>query len=396
MPLNDRFERLRPPPESGGGVGAGEGVAALRGEFDVLAWADPFGPDGALPSSVADAMAGAIRSGIGGHYEPPTGESNLRAALARRVGARLGRTLDPDRHVLVTPGSDSGLYYALAAVLSPGDEVITFTPSYPSNIATTELLGAVPVLVPLKAEDGYRLDPADVASRITPHTRAVILTHPNNPTTTVHDRDHLRALASIIVEHDLVLICDQAFEDHLFDGAEFTSPAALQGMWERTLSVHSFSKGYGLSGLRVGYIVGHERLLEPLLQAAVLVLGAPNTLAQIGALAALEDETLLPSYRAEFDGRRRQLFEALHDVPGVRLAPAESGILSWVDISQLGSAADVARHLQVHARVLVNEGDAYGPGGEGHLRIVHGAIADRRDFTDAVDRIRAALLTYPH
>jgi aspartate/methionine/tyrosine aminotransferase len=221
-----------------------------------------------------------------------------------------------------------------------------------------------------------------------------VLTHPNNPTTTVHDREHLTALARLIVENDLVLVCDQAFEDHLFDGIEFVSPAALPGMWERTLSVHSFSKGYGLSGLRVGYIVGHEHLLEPLLQAAVLVLGAPNTLAQVGALAALQDEMILPAYRDEFDERRRHLAARLQDVPGVRISPAESGILSWVDVSELGSAADVARHLREYARVLVNEGDAYGPGGEGHLRIVHGAMADRERFTAAVDRIRDALLSY--
>jgi aspartate/methionine/tyrosine aminotransferase len=388
--LNRTFEALRPRGESAG-AGAGEGVAALRGAFDILAWADPFGPDGALPDTVAAAITGAVAGGTGAHYEPPTGLPELRRALAAVVGARLGRALDAEKHILVTPGSDSGLYYALAALLEPGDEVLVPTPSYPSNLAVPSLLGARPVAVPLLAEEGYQLDVDALARAVTDRTRAVVLTHPNNPTSTVHRPDRLHALAELVVDRDLMLVSDQAFEDHVFDGAAMVSPASIPGLWERTISVHSFSKGYGLSGLRVGYLVAHERLLEPLLGAAVLVLGAPNTLAQVGALAALRDDALLPGYARELEARRTYLHDRLREVPGVRLRPSESGILSWVDTRALGSAAVVAAHLRERAGVVVNEGDAYGPGGEGHLRVVHGALADRGRLESAVDRIAAAL-----
>lgn len=388
--LNRTFEAVRRS-ETPGGAGAGEGVAAFRDTFDILAWADPFGPDGPLPRAVAAAMASAAATGTGGHYEPPTGYPELRAALAATVGPRLGRELDPERHVLVTPGSDSGLYYTLSALLEPGDEVLVPTPSYPSNLMAPRLLGATPVAVPLLANQGYQLDVDALARAVTDRTRAVVLTHPNNPTSTVHRPDRLHALAELVVDRDLVLVSDQAFEDHVYDGVPMVSPASIPELWERTVSVHSFSKGYGLSGLRVGYLVAHERLLEPLLAAAVLVLGAPNTLAQVGALAALRDDTILPGYARELEERRTYLHHHLRDVPGVRMRPAESGILSWVDVHALGSATAVAAHLRERAAVVVNEGDAYGPGGEGHLRIVHGALGDRRRLEAAVDRIATAL-----
>ena len=108
--------------------------------------------------------------------------------------------------------------------------------------------------VPLSAKDGYQPDAAAFAERVTPRTKMVLLTHPNNPTGTVFSRGSLEALCRVIVEHDLILVCDQAFEDHIFDGRELVTPAALPGMWERTVTTFSISKGLGLGGLRVGYI----------------------------------------------------------------------------------------------------------------------------------------------
>jgi aspartate/methionine/tyrosine aminotransferase len=391
--LNDRFEQVRLAlADRPTGAGAGEGVAALRDHFDVLAWADPFLPDGDLPASVASAMSAALARGEGSHYDLPVGSDALRGALAEREGARLGRVLDPASNILVTPGSDSGLFYALMSVLNPGDDILVPTPSYPSNLAIPPLLGARAISVPLRSVDDYRIDVDALARATTPRTRAVVLTHPNNPTTTVQRPEDLEELATFLVERDLVLVCDQAFEDLVFDGRQMLSPAAIPSLWERTITVHSFSKGFGLSGLRVGYLVAHERMLAPLLASAVLVMGAPNTLAQVGAVAALADETILAANVDEFEARRTLLHDALHGMAGVIMRPAQSGILSWVDISALGSSVDVARHLRDSAGVLVNEGDAYGPGGEGHLRIVHGAFRDRERFAAAVERMRTALL----
>jgi aspartate aminotransferase/aminotransferase len=253
------------------------------------------------------------------------------------------------------------------------------------------------VNVPLKEEDGYQPDIKEFEKRLTPNTKMVLMSHPNNPTGTVFRRENLAELCDFIVKNDLILVCDQAFEDHIFDGIEFVSPATLPGMWERTLTVFSLSKGYGLSGLRVGYIVADDRVMDVLYGGAVNVLGATNTAAQLAAITALNDKTILPKYFAEFERRRRIAYEAWSTVPGVTMQLPESGFLSWLNVSRLGSDAEVAAYLTKEAKVVVNEGAYYGClGGPGHLRIVHGCFADESRARAAYNRIRDALTTLAH
>lgn len=372
----------------------GDGIGRLMREgYDIMAWADPFFPDPSLPPSVKDALMECISEGALTHYTMPIGHPELRRAIAEKAKAYNGITAYPDRNVLVTPGSDSGLLYAMMPFLTEGDEVLVPDPSYPSNFLNPRLCGATAVNVPLKEEDGYQIDVREFEKLVTPRTKMVLMSHPNNPTGTVFRRENLEELCTFIVKHDLILVCDQAFEDHIFDGIEFVSPATLPGMWERTVTVFSLSKGYGLSGLRVGYIVADDRIMDVLYGAAVNVLGATNTASQIAAIAALKDKTILPAYRSIFDRRRRMAYDAWSSIPGVKMALPESGFLSWLNVSALGTDAEVASYLIEEARVVVNEGTYYGKlGGPGHLRIVHGCFIDDNRAHDAYDRIRRALM----
>lgn len=364
----------------------------LEQGYDVLAWADPFFPDRSLPASVQAAMLAAIERGMPEHYTMPIGDLGLRTTIAARIAARTGLEVDPRRHVIVTPGSDSGLLLALMPLLEPGDEVLVPDPSYPSNARNVELLGGVPVLVPLDPEDGYQLDVAALERARTDRTRVVLLSHPNNPTGTVFRRERLVALAEWLVAHDLALVSDQAFEDHVYDGVEMVTPAALAGMWERTVTVCSISKGLGLSGLRVGYVVADTPFMDVYYGAAVNVIGATSTLSQAGAVAALEDPTILPVYRTSLLEHRGVAWRLLSDIPGVRATWPESGILLWLDVSALGSGADVSAYLLEHAHVLVNDGAAYGPSGVGYIRLVFGCYRDSARLGSVLTRVRVALL----
>lgn len=376
----------------------GEGIGRLMEQgYDIMAWADPFFPDPSIPPSVAKTLIDSISQGFPSHYTMPIGNPDLRRVISRKVKEYNGMNADPNRNILVTPGSDSGLLYAMLPFLSEGDEVLLPDPSYPSNFLNPKLCGATAVNVPLKEEDGYQPDIKEFEKRLTPNTKMVLMSHPNNPTGTVFRRENLAELCDFIVKNDLILVCDQAFEDHIFDGIEFVSPATLPGMWERTLTVFSLSKGYGLSGLRVGYIVADDRVMDVLYGGAVNVLGATNTAAQLAAITALNDKTILPKYFAEFERRRRIAYEAWSTVPGVTMQLPESGFLSWLNVSRLGSDAEVAAYLTKEAKVVVNEGAYYGClGGPGHLRIVHGCFADESRARAAYNRIRDALTTLAH
>lgn len=391
--LNSRFTRMQ-----GGLFSAvtkadvGDGVARLRAQgYRILSWADPWFPDPALSPAVRSALLESLDAADTAHYTLPIGDLALREAIADKCRRVNGLDLDPTRNVLVTPGSDSGLWFAMAALLDPGDEVLVPDPSYPSNAVNCGLLGAVPVLVALDPQDGWQLDVEAVRAAITPRTRMVVLTQPNNPTGTVLRRERLEALRDLVVEHDLVVVCDQAFEDFVYDGIELVTPASLEGMAERTLTVFSLSKGHGLSGMRVGYVVGPDTLMDGLYGSAVNVVGATNTAAQAAAVAALGDTGSLAERHADFEARRHDVVRVLGDVPGVRMELPESGFLSWIDVSALGTGDEVATHLLADAQVSVNGGAPYGPSGAGHIRLVHGCYRDPAELRRAVEEVACSL-----
>jgi len=371
-------------------VGEGAGNFQKAGG-DIMAWADPFFPDPSIPKFLQDVMIDAIKSGFPSHYSMPIGAYDLREALAEKISKQTGLEINPSRNVIVTPGSDSGLLYAMMPFIEEGDEVLVPNPSYPSNFLNPKLLGGVTVPVTLYEEDNYQIRIEEFEKALTPKTKMVLLTHPNNPTTTVFRRESIEALCEFIVKHDLILVCDQAFEDHIYDDIEFVRPCTLPGMWERTLTVCSISKGLGFSGFRIGYIYANDRIMDVLYGGAVNVLGAANTLASIAATAAVKNEDFLKSNYERLERRRRLAYEVLSSAPGVKMKMSESGILSWIDVSALGTCEEVANYIMEKAKIMVNQGLPYGSQGEGHLRIVTACFADDETARGRFERIKDAL-----
>ena len=364
----------------------------IKKGVDMLSWADPFMPDAVLPEKLKRRAIAAIESGEAVHYTTPIGSHDLKVAIAEKLRSFNGFEVDPDRNILITPGSDSGLLFAMMPFITPGDEVLVPDPSYPSNFLNPTLLGGKAVSVPLKEDEGFALDLDAFEKAVTPRTKMVLLTNPNNPTGTVFGREELTRLSEFIIRHDLVLVVDQAFEDSVFDGREMVSMAALPGMWERTVSVFSISKGMGLSGFRVGYVVCDDHVLDVMYGCAVNVIGATNTTFQLAAIEAFRDSAFVDEYREQFDRRRKKVYELLGDIPGVRMQLPQATFLTWLDVRELGTAPEVAAYLLEHARVFVNDGTSYGQQGAGHLRIVHGCFADENRVYAAMERIRAALI----
>ena len=191
----------------------------------------------------------------------------------------------------------------------------------------------------------------------------VILTYPNNPTGTVYSPNEIRALCRFIVEHDLVLLCDCAFDDYIFDGKELLWPATVPGMWERTISVFTVSKGWGLCGLRVGYMVADTPVLDAILGRVPALMGCVSNIAQAGAAAALRDTTLLRQYHNRLATRRKWTFEQLCNVPGIKVTLPDAGFQFWINTSELGNSAEIVHYLKEKADVQVNNGAAFGKSG---------------------------------
>ena len=313
--------------------------------------------------------------------------------LAKKLKEKNHLDVNPDRNILITPGSDSGLYFSILPFIEPNDEVLIPSPSYANNYLAIDIMGGKLVSVPLKEEEGYQLNEEVLESYVTEKTKMIILTHPNNPTTTVYNKASLEALRNVCVKHDLILVCDQAFEDFTYEH-EFITPASMEGMFERTVTVFSVSKGMGLSGFRVGYIVTSDVIMDTMYANAVGVLGATHTASQRAVIAAFEDPSFMTVFEEAFDVRRHKAYEIINSIPNVSMALPESGFLCWVNVSKLGNSSDIVAYLVKEAKVSINDGVNYGPGGEGHLRIVLGVYKDNQKVFDALERIKTALIKY--
>jgi len=387
--------------EAEGGLFAAVEKADVGGSYQemekqgiaLMGWADPFMPDRSLPKFIEEELIQAIRDESAPHYTAPIGNQELKNKIAEKLARQNGLKVDPNRNIIITPGSDSGLFFSILPFVHDGDEVLIPCPSYPNNFLDIRIMGGVPVPVELSAEDGYQLDIAKMESLITDKTRLVVLTHPNNPTTTVYNRASLEGLRDLCVKHDLFLVCDQAFEDFTYEN-EMITPAALEGMFERTVTVFSFSKGMGLSGLRVGYVVCSDVIMDSMFANAVGVIGATSTASQRALVKAMEHPEFMGEFEAAYKVRRQAAYEILNQVPGVRVQLPQSGFICWVDVSALGSSTKIVSYLVKEAKVSVNDGVNYGPGGEGHLRIILGVYKDNQKVIDALNRIKNALMNY--
>jgi N-succinyldiaminopimelate aminotransferase len=216
-------------------------------------------PDYDGPPEVLEAAIVAIRSGQN-QYPPGPGVADLRLAIAEHQGRFHGLRYDPDGEVLVTAGATEALAGALLGILETGDEVVLLEPMYDSYQACIALAGAITRPVTLRPPS-YRLDIDALRSAVTPRTRMILLNTPHNPTGAVLDRDELRAIADLAIEHDLIVVSDEVYEHLVYDGAEHVSIASLPGMWERTLVISSGGKTFNTTGWKVGWICGPAKLV---------------------------------------------------------------------------------------------------------------------------------------
>ena len=364
-----------------------------RQGVDLMGWADPFYPDDSLPDHIKDACISALNAPISAHYTQPIGNSELKKEIAKKLKEKNHLEVDPDRHILITPGSDSGLYYAMLSCVNERDEVIIPTPTYPNNIQNVHLLHCIPRFVELKEEEHYQINIKDFDKVLSDKTKLVVLTHPNNPTTTVFNEQSLKDLCQFIIDHDLLLVCDQAFEDFIYEG-DYITPASFKGMFERTITIFSTSKGMGLSGLRVGYIVACDQIMDTYYGSAVSILGATSTMAQMATLAAFREPQFMDEYKKIFKERNDYAYKLFNSIPHVSMARSESGFMGWINVSQLGDSSDLVDYLIKDAKVCVNDGKNYGLGGEGHLRVILGVYKDSQKVYDALHRMKLSLMKY--
>lgn len=317
-------------------------------------------------------------------YMPNSGILPLREALVEEVRAMSGVDVGVSR-VHVTAGGSQALHMAMVFTLDPGDEILVPDPGYSTFWMASRLVGAVPVSYPLRPATGFTPDVADLERLVTPRTRALLVNSPSNPLGVVLDADRVEDLLAFARRHGLWVISDEVYE-HLSFGAPPVSPLSLDED-DRVFSVHSFSKTYGLTGGRIGYLVTPPGMDERFRAAQEATVSCVNTPVQWAALAALwGPQDYLRGAREHFRGNVEASLAAL-EAAGLRHVRPGGAFYLWVDVSHVseGDVAGWAERFLVGERVAVAPGSAFGAQGEGWIRLC--AAGGRAELLEAIGRL---------
>jgi aspartate aminotransferase len=330
-------------------------------------------PSFPTPPHVVEAADRAARDGWT-RYVQSAGVPALREAIAAKVGTLNGYQAEPAQ-VVVTAGGIEGIYLALLAVLEPGDEVLLPDPGWPNFRMMARLLHAVERLYPLRPEQGFLPVCDDLERAIGPRARAIVLNSPSNPLGTTVPADRLREILELAAEHDLWVVSDECYDAIAFDGT-FASVAAL-GRPERVISCYSFSKTYAMTGWRVGYLVVPAEPVSPLGLLQQALLSCVNAPAQMAALAALTGPQDVVARMRDAYRQRRDALVTLLDRLGVPCRRPSGAFYAWVEVAgRAPSARRFALELLRRERVAVAPGTAFGPAGEGWVRLSLAADTD--------------------
>lgn len=323
------------------------------------------------------------------HYAHSMGREDLRRALARRLGRDFQLEIDPNR-LIITLGGTEAMYVALQTMLNPGDEVLVPEPMYVYYQGWATLGGAEMVPVPLDPKDGFSLRAEQVRSRLSPRTKALIINSPHNPTGQVFAEPELRAIARLARDHDFYVVCDEVYSYLVYEDAVHFPVAAAPGMESRVILVGSLSKTYAMDGWRVGYLTGPRDFMAEAIKTHQYAVGSANTFVQFGAREVLEGSQKFVREALRKLTRRRALVLAGLDEMRIPYVRPKGAFYVFPDISRFGySSQGFSDLLFSRAGVAVVPGSAFGPGGEGHVRIAFGR--PYRDIEAAMERIRATL-----
>ncbi len=350
-------------------------------------------PDFATPQHIVEACTRALAQGRTG-YPDNRGEKNLREAVAKKLERDNRLRFDAGTEVLMTTGATFGIYAALMALLNEGDEVLLPDPVYDAYQSPIRLAGGRVQPVRSRIEGGrFVITRESLEAAWTPKARLLLLNTPWNPVGTVLSRAELEVLANFCENRNLVLVSDEIYEAITYGDHTHISPlAAAPQLRGRSILVNSLSKTYAMPGWRVGYCAGPAALIQSMFLILQQSSRGPATFIQDAAAEALAGpQDCVATMRAEYTKRREQVIAKLEGIRGVNVLPPEGGFFAMVDVRAFGiPSAEIRRRLLNEHGVVVVHGSAYGPGGEGTLRVSFASGGDV--LARGLERLRKGLM----
>ena len=398
MPLSRFIEQVQP---SATMAISAKAAAMKREGIDVIPLSAGE-PDFDTPGHIKAAGIRAIEEGFTKYTSPPSGIVELKEAVCRKFREDNGLDYSTDQ-VIVNCGAKHSLYLAVAAVLNPGDEMIVPTPYWVTFTEQPKLVGAGPVVVRTRREDGLKLTPDALRAAITKRTRMLLLNSPSNPSGCVYTRDELEQLAAVAVEHGVYVLSDEIYEKLVYDGAEHVSIASLGEEIKRlTIVVNGASKAYAMTGWRIGYAAAEAEVVAAMDKAQSQTVSHPTSMSQKAALEALTGpQEMVETMRREYDRRRRYITSRLNRLNGVECPLPLGAFYVYPDMSSyFGSRCEgpqgsgriedctgLCEYLLETGKVACVPGAGFGTGE--HIRLSYATSMEK--IAAAMDRIEAAL-----
>jgi aminotransferase len=367
MQLSERLsQRMHTVPPSG-----------IRRYFEIAATMDDVvslgigEPDFVSPQPIIDAGIRSLHAGKTG-YTSNAGIRELRDAISDEIDRLYGVRYDPATEILVTVGVSEALQLAMLALLDPGDEILIPEPCFVSYGPTAVFAGGTVVHVPTSVAHDFQVTAQDIEAKITPHTKVVFLSYPNNPTGAVLRREVLEEIAEVVLRHDLIVISDEIYDRLVYGDAYragHTCLPSIDSLRDRTVLLGGFSKAYAMTGWRVGFACAPKPIHDAMYKAHQYIIMSAPTMAQWGALAGItECQADVERMRKSYDERRRRIVDGMRDA-GLPTFEPEGAFYCFPDIRSTGLDSETfAQRLLREERVAVVPGDAFGPSGAGYAR----------------------------
>jgi aspartate/methionine/tyrosine aminotransferase len=382
-------------------------------------------PDFETPSHIVEAAIESLRRGDT-HYTPDPGTSELRDAIMNKTKRDNGFDVNPESEVMVTAGTSPGVFGAIFGSVNKSDEIIIPTPAYLAYEPIIRIAEAKPVTVPGPEEASFVPTADEIAEAITKKTRMIIICSPNNPTGGVWNRESVKAVSDLAVDHDLLILSDELYEKLVYDDVKITSPAAFSGMFERTITINGLSKSHAMTGFRLGWVIGPQEIIagfKKIHQYSTIC--APATSQAAGVAALNGPQECVKEMVEEYDRRRKLLVSRINkEVPFISTTLPKGSFFLMANVQELlethekdmrnyfkndgkafleqipdylfriedfdksGSLLTMM-YLASAAKVLTASGASFGSGGEGFLRLSYAQKYEK--INKAVDRIIATL-----
>lgn len=345
-------------------------------------------PDFKTPWAIREAGITSLERGRT-RYTSNIGLQELRKEICHYLKRRMDLNYQPEQ-VMITVGGSEAIDLCIRALIEPGDEVIIPEPCYVSYQPITTLTGGVPVSVPLKAENGFRLTAQQLQQAITPRTKLLILPFPSNPTGAVMRKEHLEQLAEVLRDTNITVLSDEIYAELTYGYQRHVSIASLPGMAERTVVINGFSKAYAMTGWRLGFACGPKPLIDVMVKIHQSCIMCAPTTSQYAAVTALREcDNEIEEMRTQYDMRRRYLVKCFNEM-GLTCFEPEGAFYVFPCIRSTGmTSEDFCQQLLFGKKVAVVPGTAFGDCGEGFVRVSYAYSVEH--LQEAVKRIREFL-----